>query len=270
VTAPSELEIIGLGAFAGFTIFLGMPFARAAGLSRRRRAFLTAGAAGVLVFIFFDVLDQANRLVEEQHLAGNGPFLNAAFVLLLGFTVGMLSLLAFERWFMAHARAMADVPDALSDRSALDPKTLATMVAVGIGLHNFSEGLAIGTSFAAGALGLGTVLVIGFALHNSTEGFGILGPGMMAGVRFSVPRLLGLGVLGGGPTFLGTVVGSLVSSSTVSTLFYGLAAGAILYVVLQMARPMLAPETRHYAMLGVLVGFLLAFVTDLLIVVGGG
>ena len=270
MTAPSELEIVALGAFAGFTIFLGMPFARAAGLSRRRRAFLTAGAAGVLVFIFFDVLDQANGLLDARRDAGTGPFLQEAFVLLLGFTVGMLSLLAFERWFLAHSRAMADLPDAPDDRSALDPKTLATMVAVGIGLHNFSEGLAIGTSFAAGALGLGTVLVIGFALHNSTEGFGILGPGMMAGVRFSVPRLLALGLVGGGPTFLGTIVGSLVSSTTLSVLFYGLAAGAILYVVLQMARPMLMPETRHYAMLGVLVGFLLAYATDLVITVGGG
>jgi zinc transporter, ZIP family len=271
VAGPTELEIIALGAFAGLTIYLGMPFARAAGLSRRVRALLTAFAAGILVFIFFDVLAQANGLVRAQlDTGGSTGFFGYAAILISGVVVGMTGLIAFEVWFTRRARQRADVPDAVDERTPLDPKTFATLVAVGIGFHNLSEGLAIGASYASGALGLGLVLVIGFAIHNSTEGFGILGPGMMAGTKFSVPRLLALGLVGGGPTVVGTLVGSLVSSDPLSILFYGLAAGAILYVVLQMARPMLAPETRNVAMMGVMCGFILGYVTDLIVTFGGG
>ncbi|MCI4340360.1 MAG: zinc permease [Thermoplasmata archaeon] len=265
-----ELEVVGLGAFAGLTIYLGMPFAQARGLTLRTRAALSAFAAGVLVFIFYDVVSQANSLVVDQLGNGAGNFFGYASVLLVGTAFGMTSLIAFEIWFTRRARARAEVPESSVERFILDPKTLATLVAVGIGLHNFSEGLAIGTSYAAGALGLGAVLVIGFAIHNSTEGFGILGPGMMAGTRFSVARLLGLGLVGGGPTLVGTIVGSLFNAPLVSILFYGLAAGAILYVVMQMARPMLGPETRNVALLGIMAGFVLGYVTDLVITFGGG
>jgi ZIP family zinc transporter len=270
MAAPTELQIIALGAFAGLTIYLGMPLARLTGLSRRVRTVLTSLAAGILMFIFFDVLAQANGLVHAQFDAGStNGFLGYAAILMLGVVVGMTGLIAFEGWFTRRAQARADIPEAADERVALDPKTFATLVAVGIGFHNLSEGLAIGAAYASGALGLGLVLVIGFAIHNSTEGFGILGPGMMAGTRFSVPRLLALGLVGGGPTLLGTLIGSLVVSDPLSILFYGLAAGAILYVVLQMARPMLAPETRNVAMLGVVAGFIVGYVTDLVVTVGG-
>ncbi len=265
-----ELEVIGLGAFAGLTIYLGMPFAQAAGLTIRTRAVLSAFAAGVLVFIFYDVVSQANSLVDGQLDSGASAFFGYASVLIGGTIVGMASLIGFEIWFTQRARLRAEIQEPSVERFLLDPKTLATLVAVGIGLHNFSEGLAIGTSYAAGALGLGAVLVIGFAIHNSTEGFGILGPSMMAGTRFSVARLLGLGLVGGGPTVLGTIVGSQFNAPILSILFYGLAAGAILYVVMQMTRPMLGPETRNVALLGIMAGFVLGYVTDLVVTFGGG
>jgi len=271
MTGPSELEIIGLGAFAGFTIYLGMIFVRAGGLTSRTRAALSAVAAGILLFIFYDVLANANEIVTGAIAVGDrGQFVEYAAILVAGLTVGVVGLLAFEEAFMRRIRAQADRPDASERPASLDPKSLATMIAVGIGFHNFSEGLAIGASFAAGALSLGTVLVIGFALHNSTEGFGILGPALNSGSRFSVMRLLALGLVGGGPTLLGTVVGSVVTSDPLSILFFALAAGAILYVVLQITRPLLVAATRSVATVGLLIGFVLGYATDLVIKVGGG
>ena len=103
------------------------------------------------------------------------------------------------------------------------------VIAVAIGLHNFAEGLAIGVSAQAGEIGLATVLIIGFALHNSTEGFGIVGP--LGGVRPSW-RFLGIaGLVAGGPTFIGAMVGYQVTSDALELCFFALAGGAILYVI---------------------------------------
>ena len=269
MTGPSEIEIVALGAFTGLTIYLGMPLARIRGLSDSTRALLSAFAAGILIFIFFDVLQNANGIVRSHVGVSTPDFLGEAGVLLVGFAAGMMTLVVVELGFARrlHARTPTGLPPGAP--APFDPKSLATMVAVGIGLHNFSEGLAIGASYAAGAFALGAVLVIGFAIHNSTEGFGILGPGMMAGTRFSKSRVLALGAVGGAPTVLGTLVGSLLTSDVLSILFFGLAAGAILYVVMQMARPMLGPATRHLAMVGLVVGFSLGYATDLVITLGG-
>src|SRR6202158_1308239 len=102
----------------------------------------------------------------------------------------------------------------------------------GIGLHNFAEGLAIGTSAAAGEISLAVLLVIGFGLHNATEGFGIVAP--LAGQRPSWGFLALLGLVGGGPTFAGTLVGQRFVNDIVSIAFLGLAAGSILYVVIEL------------------------------------
>ena len=271
MTGPTELEIVGLGAFAGLTIYLGMPFAMAKGLTPRTRAGLSAFAAGILIFIFFDVLANATGLIDAEHALGQtGAFLQYSAILLGGFLLGMGSLVVFEVQFTASLRRRAEAEGAPSGRPTISPITLATLIAVGIGLHNFSEGLAIGASYASGALGLGVVLVVGFAIHNSTEGFGILGPGMMANLTYSPRRLLALGAVAGGPTILGTFVGSLFDSVPLSILFYGLAAGAILNVVMHLARPMLGPTTQHVAMVGLSVGFVVGYVTDLVVKLGGG
>ncbi len=269
-TSPAEWQIFVLGAFAGFTIFLGLPLARARGLSDRTRAALSALAVGILLFLFVDVLSNAHEIVASGVVTGSfsasaGAALDLV-VLFVGFSGGVLSLLYFEKLFTRRVRAAAG--DATQGNGALQPLHLSTIIAVGIGMHNLSEGLAIGASYAAG-LPLAIVLVIGFAAHNSTEGFGILAPGMMAGSRYSLRRIFALGLIGGGPTFVGTLVGSLYSSDVLSVLFYGLAAGAILYVVLQMSRPMLAPATRDVVILFVVVGFILGVLTDFLVTLGG-
>jgi zinc transporter, ZIP family len=155
----------------------------------------------------------------------------------------------------------------LVEKGELSARALALLIATGIGLHNFSERLAIGQSAATGALQLAIVLILGFRLHNMTEGFGIAGP--LTGQSVSWKFVALLGVIGDGPTFLGTVVGMIFQSPQVFILFLALAAGAIIYVVAELlgvAKRFKAPEVVTW---GLLIGFLLGYATDLLVTYGG-
>jgi ZIP family zinc transporter len=146
---------------------------------------------------------------------------------------------------------------------------LALMIATGIGLHNFAEGLAIGNSAAQGDISLAVLLVIGFGLHNATEGFGIVAPLAAAGERPSWGSLAVLGVIGGGPTFVGTLIGQRVVDETVGVAFLGLAAGSILYVVIQLLKMAIRLGQTEALMWGLLVGLVLGFGTDYVLVLAG-
>ena len=128
------------------------------------------------------------------------------------------------------------------------------LIAVGIGLHNFSEGLAIGQSAAGGEIGLAVLLVVGFALHNATEGFGITAPFAAAEVRPSWAVLGLLGLIGGGPTFVGTLIGQSFSNDAVSILFLALAAGSILFVVIELIGVALRMGAKHVLYWGLMIG----------------
>ena len=143
------------------------------------------------------------------------------------------------------------------------------MIAVGIGLHNFSEGLAIGQSAASGEISLALLLIVGFGLHNATEGFGIVAPLTGEPIRPSWGFLALLGLIGGGPTFVGTLVGQSFVNDTVSVAFLALAAGSILYVIIQLLR--VAERLGHRLLMswGLLLGLLLGFATDFVIVAAG-
>ncbi|HUZ29755.1 MAG TPA: ZIP family metal transporter [Solirubrobacteraceae bacterium] len=141
-------------------------------------------------------------------------------------------------------------------------------IAVAIGLHNFAEGLAIGVSARAGAVGLATVLVIGFALHNATEGFGIVGP--LGDVVPSWKWLGRVGLIAGGPTFLGATVGYAVTSVSLELAFYALAAGAILYVIGEVWHAMRRYGHRELGLYMLAAGFMIGVVTDLIVSYGGG
>jgi ZIP family zinc transporter len=141
-------------------------------------------------------------------------------------------------------------------------------IAAAIGLHNFAEGLAIGVSASAGEIGLATVLIIGFALHNTTEGFGIVGP--LGDVRPSWRWLALAGLVGGGPTFLGSMVGYQVSSDALAMVFYAVAGGAILYVIAEIWNGMRRFGHREIALWMLTAGFLIGLATDMVVVYGGG
>ncbi|MEO8084289.1 MAG: ZIP family metal transporter, partial [Ardenticatenales bacterium] len=147
---------------------------------------------------------------------------------------------------------------------------LALLIAVGLGLHNFSEGLAIGQSAASGTIAFALTLIIGFGLHNITEGFGIAAPMASDGARPTWGYLLLLGVVGGGPTFVGTVLGYSFTSEAVFVLFLTLAAGALIYVIDEMLAVGHAILTRGALYSGLLLGFFAGFGTDLLLKYLGG
>ncbi len=274
-----------LGAVAGFTIYLGLPVARLGRLDKRWMALLNAGSIGVLLFLLYDVIGKANQSVEQHladsRLAGTGYGL----MLATGLTVSMLGLVLFERLALRREKTRTGGPGALAvgtfggvaadadDRPRVrQPLTqaqrVALFIAVGIGAHNLSEGLAIGQSARVGAYSLFGVLVIGFGLHNITEGFGITAPLLTTRPSW---RFLGLlGLVGGGPTFLGTIIGYQTTNEALAVLFFALAAGAIIYVVGELMHAGRRIGNHDLAMVGLLAGFLLAYGTDKLLFVAGG
>ncbi|HSC73552.1 MAG TPA: ZIP family metal transporter [Gaiellaceae bacterium] len=268
-----------LGAIAGATIFLGLPIGRMQNVSAATKAFLAAVATGVLLFLLWDVLSEAVGPIEDALTAGDdGTFLWRAFLLLGGFTVGLMSLVYYDLWMKRRRRKAFLGPGAASTAefehehhfTGMSPaRWLATFIAVGIGLHNFSEGLAIGQASAADELSLALVLIIGFGLHNATEGLGICAPLTGDRERPSWGFLALLGLIGGGPTFIGTVVGQAWVNESVMILFFALAAGSILYVVMELLNVGRALAPKHVITWGILLGLFLGFATDFILVAAG-
>jgi len=284
----SALQVATLGAIAGFTIFLGLPVGRLRNPSLAMKAFLNATATGVLLFLFWDVLAHAVEPVETALTAvtrdGTGSWMRfgaLAAVAIASLTLGLMSLVYYEQWMAdakdagagaAHGPGAADIAELAGPRafdSATAGRRLALLIAVGIGLHNFSEGLAIGQSAAAGEISLAVLLIVGFGLHNATEGFGIVAPLAGEPNRPSWGFLALLGVIGGGPTLVGTLVGQSFVNDTVSIAFLALAAGSILYVIVQLLRVAQNLGRRTLMYWGLLLGLLLGFATDFVIVAAG-
>jgi|SRR5271165_1070478 len=283
-------ETVALGAIAGFTIFLGLPLGRLTRIDDRTRVGLAMFSVGILAFIFMDVSRHGEEILEtamthfKAHTYGFGHVLGLFALLTVGFTLGVAGISVIEQWLRAHRRAPA--PIAGGDATVvLDAEALARsyqgaeqarrhalqtglVIAVAIGLHNFAEGLAIGVSAKAGAIGLATVLIIGFGLHNTTEGFGIVGP--LGPVRPSWRWLAMAGLIGGGPTFLGTIVGYQVDSAPLELMFYSLAGGAILYVMGEIWTGMRRYGHPTLGLCLASAGFLVGVATDLVVSYGGG
>jgi len=273
-----------LGAIAGCTIFLGLPLARLRSLGNRTRLAASMASAGVLAFLFFDVLAGSNEIVEgaltqaEDGDASWARFAGLLVMLVVGFGVGLIGLgLVESRVFGtpppiaggSEALVLADSPlAALARPVAPSALRVGMLIAVAIGVHNFSEGLAIGVSAHAGEVALATTLIVGFALHNATEGFGIIGP-LDASSRPSWGWLALVGLVGGGPTVLGTALGYRVESEALQLAFLALAAGAILYITLELWGMGRRRGHRVLATSALAIGFLIAYGSDLVVAYAG-
>ena len=204
--------------------------------------------AGLLTFLGVEALAEALELQAAVPSALGGPGL-----VLLGLS--------------ASALGMTFLSTRLSGgRVGATGLALALLVAIGIGVHNLGEGLAIGTSFATGELQLGAFLVVGFMVHNITEGLGIAAPATRA--RVTLWQLAALALIAGAPAILGTWIGGYASSDVLSPLFFAIAAGAALQVVVEVARYVArtAPGGLRsgWAMGGDLVGIAAMWATGLL------
>ena len=266
------LSTVVLGSIAGFTVYLGLPVARIKTMPRSWQAFLNAAAVGILVFLLFDMIKKALEPVSAAlDTAKSGTLGNLPLLLILfagGLGLGLLSLVYFDRLVIKKKTKGSHGAEAT-------PAQLALMIAAGIGLHNFSEGLAIGQASRSGAVTLALLLIVGFGLHNATEGFGVAAPmasanaDAPAGTRPSWLFLALLGLIAGGPTFLGTVLGFNIYSEPVFVLCLALAAGSILYVISELLHVGRRIGRQDLAMWGIFLGFLVAFGTDLLLTWGG-
>jgi ZIP family zinc transporter len=274
-------QIVALGLIAGVTIFVGLPVGRLTGAGVGLRAFLSAIAVGILLFLFWDVVSAAVDGIEtslHEAVAGTGAWGDFALLTATGaagLAVSLLGLVGYERWLATRGAVSvgpgaASVVESAGRPAAATGRQLAILIALGIGLHNFAEGLAIGQSAAAGELAFAGTLVIGFGLHNATEGFGIVAPLAGGPVRPSWAFLGAMGLIAGGPTVLGTLVGQAIVNATLSVAFLGLAAGSILYVVIELLGVNRAFGLKVLASSGILVGLFLGFGTDFILNALGG
>jgi ZIP family zinc transporter len=275
----STAQTLALGAIAGLTIFLGLPIGRMQSVTPAMKAFLASTATGILLFLFWDVVSEAVAPVEKALEDGrDGRFAWLAFLLAAGFFVGLMSLVYYDVWMKRRRRRAFLGPGAASTAEfeqehhfvGMSPaRWLAIFIATGIGLHNFSEGLAIGQSAAANEVSLAVVLIIGFGLHNATEGLGICAP--LAGDKEQPSwGFLGLlGLIGGAPTFFGTLVGQFWVNESVSIIFFALAAGSILYVVMELLNVGRVLASKTLVTWGILLGLFLGFTTDFILKASG-
>jgi ZIP family zinc transporter len=254
---PSAKGFLGYG-LIGFLVgvvpvalgLLWLPSLRRA--DPRWLAAFMALTAGLLTFLGIEALGEAfeRQAALPEPLAGTG-------LVLLGVSLSYLTMI-FLGTRLGRGQGSAGVGAA----------ALALLVAVGIGVHNFGEGLAIGTSFAFGELTLGTFLIVGFMIHNVTEGLGIAAPAAESGSRLSLARLTALTLIAGGPAILGAWLGGFASSDLLAVLFFAAAAGAALEVVVEVGRYVARRVTgglrSGWVLGGFLAGIVAMYVTGLL------
>jgi zinc transporter, ZIP family len=241
-------------------------------LPPRAMDFLLALTVGLLAFLLIDGAQEGleSAALLPESFQGAVLFVMTAFgaYLLLEWVGALL-----KSRHRAVREGAVEGDEAVVRRSAQPEQgwVLALLIAVGIGLHNFGEGLAIGSAFALGEAALGTLLIIGFTLHNTTEGLAIVAPLARERQRVSVGQLVKLGIIGGVPTIAGAWLGGFVYSPVWSVLFLAIGVGAIAQVIGQIARQMGRELTMRRAfattpvLSGLLAGFAVMYVTGMLV-----
>ena len=246
------LDVIALGAVAGLIpVYLGIFAALYLGkvLPRTWEGGLIGVANGVLVYLFFDLMHEATEQTGARDPVSWLVFLGSLAVSFVG-------LVALESSQVFGARAGNRI------------LSLPYMIAVGMGLHNLGEGLAIGASYAGGEYTLSALLVAGFGLHNGTEGFGIVGAAGKSSVSWRDVALLGL--IAGLPTCVGTFLSGQGVSSYFSICFYALAAGSLLYVVLSLTVMSYTASRRVQVAGGMFGGIAVMYLTAMILTLVSG
>jgi ZIP family zinc transporter len=253
-SSMSFSQAVLLGAISGLTIYIGMPIAKLHIPRKGHIVFLNALAIGILFFLFVDIITHALSPIEQtiQNHTLSAFFLLVA--LIIGFGSGLLSLVYYGRIFLRKGEGLSH-------------NHLALLIATGIGLHNFSEGLAIGNSAHKGDIKFALLLIIGFGLHNITEAFGIVGP--LANKKASWGFLALLALIGGGPNMIGTLVGYWFTADLVSVFFLAAAGGAIMYVIGELLAAGRKHGSHAWNGWGLTIGFFLGIITDLFLVALG-
>jgi zinc transporter, ZIP family len=251
-----------LGAIAGFTIFLGLPIARARRLSAQTVALLNALAIGILLYLVVEIAQNAilpiSHGLNAWH-AGGAAFPAAPIIVFIaGLLIGLVGLGSAATHFTRQAAMHAE-----------NPIVLAALIAIGIGAHNFGEGLAIGASAASGATAVALALIVGFGLHNATEGFGVAAP--LVGKVIPTWAQIGLaGLVAGGPTFVGTIIGYSFYSPTLSVFFLAIAVGALIFVIGELWSVLRRTGLTGFVTATMCAGFLIALATELFLDINGG
>jgi zinc transporter, ZIP family len=262
-TPEADAGFFGLMALLGIYVgvipvslgMLWLPFLRR--LGSEWMGALIAFTVGLLAFLAIDAG------LEGLDIAANAPTaFGGASLVFLGALVAYLVLAGVDSYLSRRERG--------SPATAAGGAYLALLVAIGIGLHNLGEGLAIGSAYATGALALGAFLVVGFAIHNTTEGLAIVAPLRGgeggSGAAPGLSRLLALGLIAGGPAILGAWVGAAAFNPSLAALLFGVGVGAIARVIVQIAPAMRDGEGRYLhpiAVTGMLVGIAVLYVTGL-------
>ncbi len=242
-----------IGVYVGIIpVYLGILwFPALRQLGRRWMVFLLALTAGLLVFLGLETLAEALELASLVP----GPLQG----------IGLVGIGAVATFFLLDAISRRQT--SIGKSESAQRLSLAYMIATGIGLHNFGEGLAIGAAYSVGEISLGAFLVVGFIIQNITEGLAIIAPVLRD--RPSIRQLALLGLVGGAPAILGAWIGGFAPSPTLAVLFLAIGTGAILEVVYEIAK-LIQKDTARQPMpmtvfSGILAGMLMLWVTGLLI-----
>ncbi len=251
-----------LGAIAGFTIFLGLPIARARRLSGTTVALLNALAIGILLYLVVEIAQNAIVPISQGlgawHAGGTAFPIAPIIVFIAGLLIGLVGLGSTATHFARQAASHAE-----------NPILLAAIIAIGIGAHNFGEGLAIGASAASGATAIALALIVGFGLHNATEGFGVAAP-LVGRVVPSWAQIGLAGLIAGGPTFVGTIVGYTFYSPTLSVFFLAIAVGALVFVIGELWSVLRRTGLTAPVTVTMCAGFLIGLATELFLDMNGG
>ncbi|HEX6666499.1 MAG TPA: ZIP family metal transporter [Solirubrobacterales bacterium] len=265
-TPDADLDFFALMALLGIYVgvipvslgMLWLPFLRR--LGSQWIGAVIAFTVGLLAFLAIDATLEGLDIAAAAPTAFGGSAL-----VFIGALVAYLALAGVDAYLTDRGRRQEG--ESAGTGVAASGAYMAFLVALGIGLHNLGEGLAIGSAYATGALALGAFLVVGFAIHNTTEGLAVVAP-LRRGGPPSVRRLLGLGLLAGAPAILGAWIGAAAFNPSLAALLFGVGVGAIVRVIVQISPAMrdgagrlLTPTT----VLGMLTGIAVLYLTSLLV-----